>query len=221
MATNLALFWKNYSVAFSFSPRCCAYRICLLCRCHFVGLGVMAHGAEARNDKELNFPWCHPARYAQDESGKVSEEHDERGASKRVRGSGEGWGEKAREAWWTNWICPYGCNRSTRGIVTLDQSHRRQFFPNDWLDPVFVPLHGDVQLQMDELHQDMAEARAPGRMQMPIMQNHQKRKQYQNLLLHQRQHQHSHLFHQALLTWMGNNSLMRKKKKRIIPYIRS
>ena len=38
----------------------------------------------------------------------------------------------------------------------------RQFFPNDCLDPVFVPLNGDVQLQMDELHQDLAEARAPG-----------------------------------------------------------
>ena len=56
-----------------------------------------------------------------------------------------------------------------------------------------------------------------GRMQVPIMQNHQKRKQDQNLLLQQRQHQHSHLFHQALLTWMGNNSLRRKKKKRIRP----
>ena len=38
----------------------------------------------------------------------------------------------------------------------------RQFFPNGCLNPVFVPLTSDVQLQMDELHQDMAEARAPG-----------------------------------------------------------
>jgi hAT family C-terminal dimerisation region len=37
-----------------------------------------------------------------------------------------------------------------------------QFFPNDCLNPVFVPLNGDVQLQMDGLYQDLAEARAPG-----------------------------------------------------------
>ena len=35
-----------------------------------------------------------------------------------------------------------------------------QFFPHDCQYPVFVPLNGEVQLKMDELHQDLAEARA-------------------------------------------------------------